>query len=180
MTFLDLLGYSKVKTRVLIYTSDALITQLMIAVLDFYGKNFDYFLQNGSEVHHNNDFVIFETSDVEKAALFKPTIFFISKEIKSATIDSALKNITPGGILIYPGELETTVEECSHYFRKLPFETSLFQKNKSQYILTTLIGSIPLSSTNENLIENLEGIKLLCQQFGVMEEEFYEPVMNFE
>ena len=47
-------------------------------------------------------------------------------------------------------------------------------------ILTTALGEIPLISTDESLIKNLDGIQLLCQQFGVMEEEFYEPVMNFQ
>lgn len=180
MPFSDLLDYSKEKTRVLIYTSDASITKLVLEVLHFHGKEFDYFLESGFNYNNDNDFVIFETSDFEKASQFKPTIFFISKEIDGKNTDSALRNITPGGILIYPNELETVVEECSHYFRKLPFKTSLFQKINNQFILTTEMGSIPLISNNENLIENLEGIKLLSQQFGIMEEEFYEPAMSFE
>ncbi len=41
------------------------------------------------------------------------------------------------------------------------------------------MGSIPVNSTDENFLRNIEGIKLLSQQFGVMEEEFYEPVIGF-
>ena len=180
ISFPDILSYSKDKTRVLIYTSNPSITHLFIEILNFYGKEFDFFLENESIQNEGNDFVILETSDLEKATQFKPNIFFISDEIKSNQIDSALKNITPGGILIYPTDLEKTVEECQHFFRKLPFSSSLFLKNNQQFILNTEIGAIPLLSTDENLIKNLEGIKLLSQQFGVMEEEFYEPVMNFE
>ena len=31
----------------------------------------------------------------------------------------------------------------------------------------------------QDLLRNIAGIKLLSQQFGVMEEEFYEPVIGF-
>lgn len=179
-SFSDLLHYSKEKTRVLIYTSDSSIAKLVLEVLNFSGKEFDFFLEKGFEKNSDNDFVIYETSDIEKAVQFKPTIFFISKEINTENLDSALRNITPGGILVYPTELETIVEECPHYFRKLPFDASIFQKNNDQFVLTTAIGSIPIISQDENLINNLEGIKLLCQQFGVMEEDFYEPIMSFE
>lgn len=180
ISFPALLDYSKEKTRVLIYTSNPSIAKLVVEVLNFSGKEFDFLLEDGLMKNYNSDFVIFETSDIEKASQFKPTIFFISKEISSENIDPALRTITPGGILIYPNELETIVEECPHYFRKLPFQSAVFQKNNDQFVLTTEIGSIPLISKDENLIMNLEGIKLLCQQFGVMEEEFYEPAMSFE
>ena len=181
MTFFpDILTYSKDKTRVLLYTSNPSITHLIQKVLNFYEKEFDFFLENGLIQNEGNDFVILETSDLEKATQFKANIFFISDEINSDHIDSALQNITPGGILIYPIELEKVVNECQHFFRRLPFTDSLFLKNEHQFILSTQIGLIPLISTDENLIKNLEGIKLLCQQFGVMEEEFYEPLMSFE
>ena len=179
-SFPELLSYATNKTRVLICTSPPSIIRLIIEVLNFYVKEFDYFLEDGSSKIEANDFVILETSDLEKATQFKANIFFISTEINSDQIDSGLKNITPGGILVYPTVLENTVEDCQHFFRLLPFADSLFQKNDNDFILNTEIGSIPLKSTEENLIQNLEGIKLLCQQFGVMEEEFYEPVMNFE
>ena len=42
------------------------------------------------------------------------------------------------------------------------------------------MGEIPISTVDENLIKNIDGVKLLSQQFGVMEEDFYEPVMSFE
>jgi hypothetical protein len=180
ISFPDILTISKDKTRVLICTSNPSITNLILEILNFYGKEFDFFLENESIQNEGNDFVILETSDLEKATQFKANIFFISDDIKSNEIDSAIKNITPGGILIYPTNLEKTVEEGQHFFRKLPFSPSLFLKKDHQFILDTEMGSIPLFSTDENLIKNLEGIKFLCQQFGVMEEEFYEPVMSFE
>jgi UDP-N-acetylmuramate: L-alanyl-gamma-D-glutamyl-meso-diaminopimelate ligase len=67
-----------------------------------------------------------------------------------------------------------------HYFRKLPFEPAVFQKNNEQYVVASELGAIPVNFRDENVLLNLEGIKLLCQQFGVMEEEFYEAVMSFE
>lgn len=179
-SFSDILSCSKDKTRVLIYTSHSPIMRLIIEVLTFYGKEFDFFTENSSSQNEGNDFAIFETADLEKAAAFKANIFFISNEINSKEVETAIKNITPGGVLIYPVALEKTVDECQHFFRRLPFNDSLFQKTIEQFVLSTDIGSIPLITTDENLIKNLEGIKLLCQQFGVMEEEFYEAIMGFK
>ena len=67
----------------------------------------------------------------------------------------------------------------SVFFRKLEFPGTNFLKSNSNFILQTNIGAIPISSTDENLVQNIDGVKLLAQQFGVMEEDFYEPVMSF-
>ena len=178
-SFSDILAFSQHKTRVLIYTSHPKITKLTFEVLQFCGKEFDYFLADDSHQTGESDFVILETSDLVKAAEFKANIFLISTEINTDEINLALQNITPGGVLIYPLALENLVEESPYFFRKLPFSPSLFKIEAQQYLLETEIGTLPLLFKDENLINNLNGIKLLCQQFGVMEEEFYEPVMSF-
>lgn len=180
ISFSDLLSSSKEKTRVLIYAVNPSISKLILEVLNFAGKEFDFFLNSGSTKNDNNDFVIFETSDLEKAAQFKPTIFFVSNEIDGENIASTLENITPGGIVIYPDDVKNWIEESLHYFRKLHFEPADFQKNNEQYVVASELGAIPVNFRDENVLLNLEGIKLLCQQFGVMEEEFYEAVMSFE
>ena len=96
ISFSDLLSSSKEKTRVLIYAVNPSISKLILEVLNFAGKEFDFFLNSGSTKNDNNDFVIFETSDLEKASQFKPTIFFVSTEIDGENIASTLENITPG------------------------------------------------------------------------------------
>ena len=66
-----------------------------------------------------NDFVILETSDLQKAADFKANIGLISDEMGSGNLTSIIKNITAGGILVYPENMEETVDEAENYFRKL-------------------------------------------------------------
>ena len=84
-----------------------------------------------------------------------------------------------GGILIYPEKFEETAQNSENYFRKLTFGKSEIQNLNGAITLKTEMGSIPVNSTDENFLRNIEGIKLLSQQFGVMEEEFYEPVIGF-
>ncbi|TXF77599.1 hypothetical protein [Chryseobacterium sp.] len=175
----EIADYSQNKTRVLIYASNPAVAQLVLQVLDFHGKNTDFFLQNGINETLGNDFVLLETSDLLKAADFRPNIVLMTEDFGDHDLSPLLKNIIPGGVLIYPETSENQVENAENFFRKLPFSRAKFQKNSQSFVLNTDLGALPLLSANENLIENINGIKLLCQQFGVMEEEFYEPVMNF-
>ena len=62
----EIFEYSKNKTRVLVLSSIPSVAKLLKEVLDFNRKDFDYFLKEGSSSTHENDFVIFETSDIEK------------------------------------------------------------------------------------------------------------------
>lgn len=180
MTFSEILQYSAHKTRVALYTSQFSVAKLVFQVLEFSGKEFDFFLMNDKNRVSDNDFVILETDEAEKAKDFEPNIILISDEISDEHLISVLEKITPGGILVYPENKEEIVEKSENYFRKLPFSPSEISKSGENFVLHTDLGTIPLISHDENLLKNVNGIKLLCQQFGVMEEEFYEPLMNFE
>ena len=81
--------------------------------------------------------------------------------------------------MIYPENFEEKVQNAENYFRKLTFGKSEIQNLNGAVTLKTEMGLIPVNSTDENFLRNIEGIKLLSQQFGVMEEEFYEPVIGF-
>lgn len=176
----EIIRLSQHKTRVLIFSSAESAAQLVTEVLHFYDKEFDYFLKNKEFQNAENDFVIFETSNEDEASEFKPNIIFISDENNFDDVKNIFKNIVSGGILIYSNKLEKEIEELPFFFRKLSFPNSEFKKDNQQLVLKTEMGFIPINSSDENLVNNLEGIKILCQQFGIMEEEFYEPVMSFE
>lgn len=175
----EIVTISQNKTRVLLFTSLESVSNLVLDILHFNGKNFDYFLKNKELNEPENDFVILETSDLERASMFLPNIVFISDEYDFVEVEAIFKNIVSGGILVYPKKIEAKVEELPFFFRKLSFSTSEFKKDHHQIVLQTEMGSIPIHSSDENLVKNLDGIKLLCQQFGVLNEEFYEPVMGF-
>ncbi len=169
----------KNKTRVLLLTSQSPVPKLVQEILNFYHKDSDFYVEENSE-NLNSDFVILETSDIQKATLFEPNIVLITSEIVTEDIIPLLTNITPGGVLIHHSNLAEIVDNSANFFRKLEFTESQVQKSNDSFTLQTNIGAIPVSTKDELLIKNLEGIKLLVQQFGVMEEEFYEPVMSFK
>ena len=84
-------------------------------------------------------------------------------------------------LLIVEGEKEEeTINEAENYFRRLSFSDAETKPDNSQILITTEMGEIPLGSSDANLVKNINGIKLLCQQFGIMEEDFYEAMMSFE
>lgn len=178
--FSEITSYSQHKTRVLIYSSYLKTAELVLHVLDFFGKNTDFILANGKSKTADCDFVILETSDLQKAADFKVNISLISDEMGSGNLTSILKNITAGGILVYPENMEETVDEAENYFRKLSFSNAEFKTEGEKILISTEMGEIPLASGDANLVKNINGIKLLCQQFGIMEEDFYEAMMSFD
>ncbi len=175
----EIFEYSKNRTRVLVFSFVSSATKLLLEVLDFNGRDYDYFLADGNSSTIENDFVILETFEIEKAATFHPNIVLITDEIHSDNMEFLLKNIVSGGVLIYPENFEEIVQNSENYFRKLPFAKSEFQNSNEKISLKTEIGNLPVNSTDEDLLRNIDGIKLLSQQFGVMEEEFYEPVIGF-
>lgn len=178
--FPEISAYSQHKTRVLIYSSHQKISGLMLYVLDFFGKEVDYFLENGSTKQADSDFVILETSYIQKASDFRPNIALISEEINNENLYLLLKNITAGGVLIYSEKIQETVDLAENYFRRISFCDVEVKNEADKIVVKTEMGNIPLLSGDENFIKNINGIQLLCQQFGIMEEDFYEALMSFE
>lgn len=178
-TFTDILDYSSGKTRVLVYTVNQSVVQLILRALEEAGKEVDYFLQNGDFKKEQNDFVIFETADCYSAAQFEPTIMFVSREMSSENPEKIAQNITPGGSLIYPEELEDVFDNHLNYFRKLPYSSAVTEKNETFFYASSEMGMLPVATSDGDLIKNLAGIQILCQQFGVLEAEFCEVLLNF-
>ncbi|UOE40270.1 hypothetical protein MTP09_10140 [Chryseobacterium suipulveris] len=177
--FPGFLQYAENKTRVLVFSSNTSAADLLKSVLNFNGKDFDFFSGEGSTDFNDSDFVIFETEDSNEASDFNPNIVLVTEEIAAEKLQPVLENIVAGGVLIYPVEFSDVVESTSNYFRKLPFEKIQFETSGDNFIIKTEIGDIPLNSKNQQQLLNINGIKILAQQFGVMESEFYEAAMEF-
>ena len=171
---------SKTKTRVLILSSHSITARFFFHILDFNEKEFDFLLENGNNEINGYDFAILETSDLEKAALFQPNIVLITQDILKDGLQEVLKNIVAGGVLIHPGSLEEIAEQSGNFFRKMEFPPAEFQRSEDIFILNTSLGPIPLSSSEVSLASNMEGLKVLAQQLGVMEEAFYEAASEFK
>jgi hypothetical protein len=177
--FSDSFPSFKDKTRVLICSNQVEVAKCIFHTLEFYNKDFDYLLQDHSQKNSDEDFIFLESSTLEIAAQFKPNIVLVTSEVPEDKISEIAKNITGGGVLIYPEKFENILEPLQNYFRKLPFLPAQVILKNGHLFLDTEMGEIPLQSKNENLMTEIKGIQLLSQQFGIMEEQFYDPILSF-
>ena len=168
-------------TRIVI---EPVFSDLLMHILQFHEKSIDYILNKDSYIEQN-DFVIFELNnpniDWNSNHFFKPNVLLLNSA--NDYTQELISTITPGGIFIYNGsdqKLVEVAENSNTFFRKIQFETPSFEKNNTSIILETEIGQIPVSSTDENFVAIIEGCKHLCQQLGIMEEDFYEAIMDFK
>ncbi len=167
------------KSRILIYSKTPSAAKCLVHILQFHQKDFDYILSNNSSIS-NQDFIILESENLEIATEFQPNIVLISTETEVQDLPKIMENIVSGGVIIFPQGFENVVENSDQFFRKLSFNDFEIQNKNGNIELKTEIGFIPVPFSEENLVKNLKGIKLICQQFGVLEEDFYEPLMSFE
>ena len=93
-----------------------------------------------------------------------------------------IKNITSGGILVYNEEdenLAKLVDEAENYFRKMPYKTPNYETKNGKTSVETEMGQIPLKIFGKHNLLNLEGTRLICNQLGILDEDFYEAMMSF-
>ena len=186
------------------------ITSMILHVLNFHNKEIDYMVGAQLEgfdcmvkITEDTDFMILEGDEYLSSAddrqpkflHYHPNIALISGIAWDhinvfKTFDAYLEqfrkfteSITSGGVLVYNEEDEEVVkivENSQKYFRKLPYKTPEYSIREGKVYLKTSMGEIPLSVFGKHNLLNMEGAKLICQQLGIMEEEFYEAIMSFK
>lgn len=186
------------------------ITSMILHVLNFHEKNIDYMVGAQLEgfdcmvkLTDDNDFMILEGDEYlsspidlrSKFLLYQPNIALLSGIAWDhinvfKTFDDYIEQfrkfvatITPGGVLVYneeDAEVVKVVENAGNYFRKLPYKTPEYEIAASNVILKTAMGDIPLAVFGQHNLLNLEGARNICQQLGIMEEDFYEAIMSFK
>ena len=186
------------------------ITSMILHVLNFHNKEIDYMVGAQLEgfdcmvkITEDTDFMILEGDEYLSSAddrqpkflHYHPNIALISGIAWDhinvfKTFDDYLEqfrkfteSITSGGVLVYNEEDEKVVkivENSQKYFRKLPYKTPEYSIREGKVYLKTSMGEIPLSVFGKHNLLNMEGAKLICQQLGIMEEEFYEAIMSFK
>ncbi|WP_407480782.1 UDP-N-acetylmuramate--L-alanine ligase [Elizabethkingia meningoseptica] len=186
------------------------ITSMILHVLHFHQKDVDFMVGaqlDGFDVMvkltEENDFMVLEGDEYlsstldprSKFLLYQPNIALISGiawdhinvfKTFDDYIDQFRKfvaTITPGGSLIYNEEDEEVVkvvESAENYFRKMPYKTPEYEITDGVVNLITSVGHIPLSVFGQHNLLNMEGARLICQQLGIMEEEFYDAIMSFK
>lgn len=95
-------------------------------------------------------------------------------------IENFIKTVTSGGAVIYNPNVErlqNIITQSENYFRKLPIEPTQYEVSENTILLETDFGTIPLNIP-ENEIAQIEGLRLMAQQFGIMEEDFYDALVG--
>lgn len=186
------------------------ITSMVLHTLNFHQKEIDYMVGAQLEgfdcmvkLTPDNDFMILEGDEYLSSILdlrskflhYQPNIALVSGiawdhinvfktfEDYIEQFRKFIATITPGGVLVYNEEdLEVVkiVESAENYFRRIPYKTPKYKVVEGVVQLQTEIGDIPLSIFGAHNLLNMEGARLICQQLGIMDEEFYEAIMSFK
>lgn len=186
------------------------ITSMVLHVLNFHHIDVDYMVGAQLEgfdcmvkLTEENDFIILEGDEYlsspidlrSKFLLYQPNIALISGiawdhinvfktfEDYQHQFHLFIESIVSGGVLVYNEEDKNVthlVDQSSNYYRKIPYQTPKYKIVSGQVYLETDWGEVPLSIFGAHNLLNLEGAKQICQQLGVMEEEFYEAIMTFK
>lgn len=186
------------------------ITSMILHVLNFHHKDTDYMVGAQLEgfdcmvkITPENDFMILEGDEYlsstldprSKFLLYQPNIALISGIAWDhinvfKTFDDYVEQfrkfvatITPGGVLVYneeDPEVVKVVESAENYFRKMPYRTPEYAISNGIVNLKTEMGDVPLSVFGAHNLLNMEGARLICNQLGIQDEEFYEAIMSFK
>ncbi|MET3731972.1 UDP-N-acetylmuramate--L-alanine ligase [Moheibacter stercoris] len=186
------------------------ITSMILHVLHYHEKEVDYMVGaqlDGFDVMvkltEENDFMVMEGDEYlsstldrrPKILLYQPNIALISGiawdhinvfptfENYVHQFELFIDSITPGGALIYnqdDPEVVKLVEKTEKPLKKFPYSTPDFTIEDGISYLQTEEGPIPLEVFGKHNLSNLEGARLICNQLGVMDEDFYEAIQSFK
>ncbi|MGC4129476.1 MAG: hypothetical protein QM564_07920 [Bergeyella sp.] len=155
--------------------------RLLLHTLQFSGKKIDFITSFGNNAE-NNDFILFE-AETSQLLEYQPNLVLITGIVDVELYQKFLETVVSGGIVIYKGDdipLAQLVENSENYFRKIPFSNPETEVSGGTLYLRTDMGEIPLQTSVAENIAYVDGVKHLAQQLGIMEEEFYESLMDFK
>lgn len=180
---------TKNKTRVVISGDQkrSEITSLILHVLNFhdiqtdviFGENFE-----NASLSTENDFVIIEANPNENLQYLHANIALITditNDENEENYRNFVRKITAGGVLVFNEEnstLKNLADNSENYFRKFPYQRPSTIIKKEIIYLDTELGEIPLKHTDLELVNHLEGARYICQQLGILEENFFEALLT--
>lgn len=186
------------------------ITSMILHVLHFHGIETDYMVGAQLEgfdvmvkLTEENEFMVMEGDEYlsstldrrPKILLYQPNIALLSGiawdhvnvfptfENYLHQFELFIDSMTPGGALIYNSEDENVVklvEENQKSLKKFPYTTPAHTIEMGITYLHTPQGPIPLEIFGKHNLNNLEGARLICNQMGVMDDDFYEAIQSFK
>ena len=90
--------------------------------------------------------------------------------------------VEPGGVVIYnqtDPEVAEIVENHTAELKKFPYTLPSYSFENGCGKLHTPDGDVPLQIIGKHNMNNLEGARLICNQMGVTDEQFYEAIATF-
>lgn len=186
------------------------ITSMIMHVLKFHNKQFDYMVgaqiegfETMASLSNDAPVAIFEgdeylSSPIDprpKFHLYKPNIALISgiawdhmnvfptfenyKEQFSIFIDKIEEN---GSLYYcqYDDNLKEIVRRSKKAIEKIGYGTHAYTKRNNQTFLINLDKEIALQIFGEHNLQNISGAKLICNQLGITDDEFYEAISEFK
>lgn len=186
------------------------ITSMILHVLHYHQKEVDYMVGAQLEgfdvmvkLTEHNDFMVLEGDEYLSSALdrrpkillYQPNIALLSGiawdhinvfptfENYVHQFELFLDSITPGGAIVYnseDAEVVKVVESCQKALKRFPYKTPEYTIEDGITYLQTIEGPIPLEVFGKHNLSNIEGARLICNQLGVMDEEFYEAIQSFK
>ncbi|TDL99127.1 MAG: peptidoglycan synthetase [Flavobacteriaceae bacterium] len=186
------------------------ITSMVLHVLNYHNIEVDYMVGAQLEgfdtmvkLTKENEFVILEGDEYlsspidrrSKFLLYKPNIALISGiawdhinvfptfENYIEQFDKFVATITDGGALIYnqqDPEVKKVAERNTQALKKFPYSTAANKIEKGTTKLLTTLGEVPLEVFGDHNLSNLEGARLICNQMGVMDADFYGAISSFK
>ncbi|RPD93448.1 hypothetical protein EGM88_13170 [Aureibaculum marinum] len=172
------------KTRVVIVvpTIENNIMAMLRHVLEYHDKDVDYVLPNGKSIStEDNEFVLIEAT--KNANDFKANIALIVDVNPELNTTTFIDSITDGGMLVYNQDvasLKLIVEANTHTIKKYSYAAPNYTIENELHFLETNEGKLPIQISEKIDLENLFGIKWLCQHLGIDEDAFYEAIGTFE
>ena len=178
MNFSEAVSQARTSTRIVLF-APPIFADCLLHCLAFSDVENSFY----SEMKQNvisTDFHVFQTENANEFNLIQPNIALVIQNELSDFDELNFENIINGGVLIYNEKLEEKISETKGFFRKLSYQNAEISIENDQKFLETDLSQIPLQISNLLLEENILGLKLICQQMGIMEEDFYEALMEFE
>ena len=186
------------------------ITSMILHVLHYFDRDEDYMVGAQLEgfdvmvkLSEDSDFMIMEGDEYlsstldrrPKFLLYQPNIALLSGiawdhinvfptfENYVEQFDLFVNSITNGGVVVYNQEdieVMKVVQRSQNPIRKIPYKTPAHEIIDGITYLETVDGPIPLEIFGKHNLSNLEGARLICNQLGIMDEDFYEAIQSFK
>ncbi|MFA9290559.1 MAG: UDP-N-acetylmuramate--L-alanine ligase [Solirubrobacteraceae bacterium] len=185
------------------------ITSMVLHVLNDCKKEIDFMVGaqlKGFDImvkltHQNNTIILegdeYLSSTLDKRPKFlhyKPNVALISGiswdhinvfptfEIYLTQFKLFIDSIEDGGTLIYnelDQELVKLVKSCKKQIKKIAYSTPVHQIKEEETFLVVDTKNIPLKFFGNHNLNNLEGARVVCNELGIANEDFYTAIQSF-